>query len=172
MSGVYLVGFMGCGKTAAGSALAAILGVQFIDLDAVISTRLEATVAEIFAARGEAVFRREETEVLRWATGLDRPVVATGGGTFCSPVNRDLIHASGGLSVFLDIPWEVVLRRLPGKNGDRPLFADAGRARRLFDERLPAYRSARIVLHLTGDEAPVEVARQVVAALPEGVCAT
>ncbi len=163
---------MGCGKSAVGGALAAILGAPFIDLDEVVSQRLDASIAEIFARHGEAAFRQEETEVVRWTTGLEHPVVATGGGTFCSPLNRSLIHETGGASVFLDVPWTEVLRRLPGKNLDRPKFADSEQARKLYEERMPSYRLARIVLPLDGDESPAEVARRVLAALPEGLCAT
>ena len=169
---IYLVGFMGCGKTKAGEALAATLGVPFIDLDRLICESFGSTVAQIFSHHGEPVFRAEESRLLRTTLDRLRVIVSTGGGTFCNRSNRAAIHEAGGISVFLDVPWGIIAHRLPGKNLDRPKFGNEAVARRLFDERLPAYRKARIHLELNGEEAPEEVARQVVAALPGIPCAT
>lgn len=169
---IYLVGFMGCGKTKAGEALAATLGIPFIDLDRLICDSFGSTVAQIFTHHGEPVFRAEETRLLRTTLQRLRVIVSTGGGTFCDRSNRAAIHEGGGISVFLDVPWRVIAGRLPGKNLDRPKFGNEAAARRLFDERLPAYREARVHLELSGGESPEEIARQVVAALPGIPCAT
>ena len=169
---IYLTGFMGCGKTTAGRALAASLGVRFVDLDARVVEALGASIPEIFARRGEAVFRAEEHRQLVATTGLDRVVVATGGGTYCSPANREVIRAAGGVAVYLELPWEVLLARLPGKNVDRPKFGDPESARRLYELRQAEYRRADLVLSLTGDEPPEEVARLVLERIGERVCVT
>lgn len=169
---IYLVGFMGCGKTMAGQALGATLGIPFIDLDRLICQSFGSTVAQIFSHHGEAVFRSEEARLLRTTLERRRVIVSTGGGTFCSGPNRLAIHEAGGISVFLDVPWQVIAERLPGKNLDRPKFEDEAVARRLFDDRLPAYREARVHLELSGGERPEEVARLVVASLPGIPCAT
>jgi shikimate kinase len=172
MRSVYLVGFMGSGKSSVGRELARKLGLAFIDLDAVIAEDAGLTIPEIFARDGETVFRLAEREALRWTTGLGPTVVATGGGAFCSPDNRRLIHGSGALSVFLDPPWEVILRRLPGTNDDRPLFESPQSARRLFEEREPDYRKASLTLSVGGDESPAAVATRITEALSEVACAT
>ncbi len=83
---------------------------RFIDLDREIGGRLGAPIPEIFARRGEAAFRAAESDELERCAELDDVVVATGGGAFCSEANREMIHRSGGVSVFLDLPWEVLRR--------------------------------------------------------------
>ena len=158
---IFLVGFMGCGKSAVGRSLAAALGVPCVDLDSVISSVMGATIAEIFARHGEAAFREEESRQLRKAGQLERVVVSTGGGTFCSPHNRKIIEELGGVTVFLDVEWKALLARLPGKNLDRPKFGSPEQARRLMERRRPAYELAAIHLILTGNEEPGEVARRI-----------
>jgi len=102
---VFLVGFMGAGKSTTGRALARRLGCMFVDLDARISARFGLEVGEIFRRHGEPVFRAEEARQLaacgRWAD----IVVATGGGTFSAEGNRAVI-ANLCVSVFLDVSWE------------------------------------------------------------------
>jgi len=71
--------------------------------------------------------------------------VATGGGTFSVPGNRELIRRLG-VSVFLDVPWGEIVRRLPGKLGERPLFGSPEKAFELYSQRLPHYRSADITV--------------------------
>ncbi|NWG00324.1 MAG: shikimate kinase [Thermoanaerobaculaceae bacterium] len=138
---IFLVGFMGAGKSSTGQALARRLEVPFVDLDACIEERLGASVAEIFATRGEGVFRAEERRQLALCGRYPAVVVATGGGTFAQEANRQLI-TSLGISVFLDVPWGEILRRLPGKRSERPLFAVPEQAHTLYQQRLPHYRLA------------------------------
>jgi len=165
---IFLVGFMGCGKTVAGEALAVALGVPFVDLDEEISKSMGMSVTQIFARRGETAFRREEARLLLSCLEQRQVVVSTGGGTFCVVANRRAIHQAGGVSVFLDVPWEAVLRRLPGTNPARPKFGDPETAHELYRQRLPLYGKARVHLPLTGEEPPEEVARTILSALPGG----
>ncbi len=162
---VYLVGFMGCGKTSVGEALAAILGVHFVDLDRLVSERLGAPVVEVFARLGEAVFRREETRALADLGRLAQGVVATGGGTFCFEENRRLILASGGIPVYLEATWPTLLARLPGKQAERPKFGDPEAARALLAAREPCYRLARVVVPVDGLPSPRAAAVAVAQAL-------
>jgi shikimate kinase len=172
MTRIFLVGFMGAGKSSIGAALADRLGLRFIDLDAEISERLGAPIADIFADDGEAAFRvAERTELTRLAK-LEAVIVATGGGAFCDPVNRELIHGAGGVSVFLDLPWSLLGERLARDHSERPLYGDTERARALYEERLPAYRSALVHVPLDGSESPSEAAARVLDALQEAPCAT
>jgi shikimate kinase len=138
---VFLVGFMGSGKTTTGRALARRLGTLFWDLDARVEARVGKSVAQVFAQHGEATFRREEARQLRSCGRLATVVVAAGGGTYCSDANRALIQRLG-VSVFLDVAWGEVLRRLPGKREERPLFASPEQAHSLYLARLPYYRMA------------------------------
>src|SRR5688500_5217610 len=107
MTALFLTGFMGAGKTTVGELLAARLGVPFVDLDDVVAAAAGAPVREIFAARGEAEFRRLESEAL--ATVLDRDaVIATGGGTPCHADNLAAMRAHGlvvALAVSLDTAY-------------------------------------------------------------------
>lgn len=171
MPRIFLVGFMGAGKSSIGAALADRLSLGFIDLDGEISRRLNAPIPEIFARFGEAAFRAAESDELEHCAELDDIVVAAGGGAFCSDANREVIHRSGGVSVFLDLPWAVLRQRLMRDHSDRPMYDDTDQARLLFEERLPHYRCALVRVSLAGEEDPDEVARRVVATLREAPCA-
>lgn len=172
MRSVFLVGFMGVGKSSVGAVVADRLGLRLVDLDEEIVGREGASVPEIFAVRGEAAFRSaERAELTRWVEA-DGVVVATGGGAFCRQANRDLIHRSGGISVFLDLPWEEISKRLQRDHSDRPVYESANQAQRLFEERLPHYRRAMVHVVCDGNATPAEVAEQVLEALREVPCAT
>jgi shikimate kinase len=171
MHRIFLVGFMGAGKTAVGAALAQLLGSPFVDLDERLRRRFGADIGEIFARHGEAAFRAAESEELAAAAGRDGAVVATGGGAFCRDENRRLIEAAGGVSVFLHLPWEVLRARLGNDHAGRPKYGDEASARRLWEERLPLYRRATVTVELAGDERPEEAAQRVAAALEEAPCA-
>jgi shikimate kinase len=138
---VYLVGFMGAGKTATGRELARLQRTVFWDLDLRVEAALGMSVQEVFAARGEAFFRSAETAQLKLTQRFSGTVIATGGGTFAFDANRDTIRRLG-VSVFLDVPWDELVRRLPGKQESRPLFGPPEATRQLFETRLPAYREA------------------------------
>lgn len=169
---IYLTGFMGCGKSTVGRALAEALGVQFVDLDERVAQSLGASIPEIFARQGEPAFRSEETRQLRATGSLERVVVATGGGTYCSEVNRRLIRESDGVAVFLELPWEVLLSRLPGRNADRPKFRDPTAARQLYELRLSDYRKADVLLRLDGSESVDRVARRILSQVEGIPCGT
>ncbi len=130
---IYLVGFMAAGKTTVARALAARLGWRAEDIDELIEARERRTVAEIFARSGEPYFRALERDILQLLLPLRHVVVATGGGTFVDPDNRAAMNLDG-VSVWLDVPFEEVLARLPA-DGRRPLAADRAQMERLFAVR-------------------------------------
>ena len=169
---VFLVGFMGSGKSSVGAAVAARRGSRFVDLDVENARELGAPIREIFARRGEATFRAAERDALARVAGIDDVVVATGGGAFCSDGNRDIIHGSGGVSVYLDLPWSELHRRLARDHSQRPMYDTPDQAARLFEEREPQYLKAMVRVVLEGTESPDEVADRVVDALQEVPCAT
>ena len=165
---IWLVGFMGAGKTTVGRIVAERLGVPFFDLDAEIEAASGKTVRAIFAEQGEAEFRRRERAYVEGATAIREGVFAAGGGTFAAEENRRAILREG-VSVFLDVPFETLARRVPAR-ADRPLFDDAAQARRLLEERLPFYRMAGLSLTLSGRETPGAAAEELLRKLEERTC--
>ena len=109
---IYLVGFMAAGKTTVARALARRLDWRAEDIDELIEARERRSVAEIFARSGEPYFRTMEKEILRLLLPMRHTVVATGGGTFVDLENRAAINRDG-LSVWLDVPFDMVLARVP-----------------------------------------------------------
>lgn len=148
---IYLVGFMGAGKSTVGRALAERLGVPFVDLDEAFEALAGMTIRKAFEERGEAWFREREAELLRGTASLPGAVVALGGGTFTFPENRTFVQRSGR-SLFLDVSFEVIAGRLGGKAADRPLFRSVEEARALYEARLASYRLSDRILPLEGDE--------------------
>ena len=140
---VVLVGMMGSGKTAVGKALAARLGVAFLDSDAAIEEAAQASIAEIFARDGEAFFRDREAEVIARLLSGAPAVVSTGGGAFLAERNRAAIVARG-VSVWLDVPLEQLWERVRHKE-TRPLLRTAdprGTLEQIYEARVPVYRLA------------------------------
>jgi shikimate kinase len=149
---VYLVGFMTAGKTTVAKALARKLAWDALDLDEEIERDERRAVADIFAAHGEAYFRRLERAALERVLPRRHVVVATGGGTFVDPVNRATIQADG-CSIWLDITFNEIVTRLPS-DGRRPLAANRAQMEALFLARREAYQHAHIRVEATGQ--PVE----------------
>ena len=141
---IYLVGFMGAGKSTLADALGARLGWRVEDIDTLVERRERRTVAEIFSHRGEPYFRAIERAVLTDLLPTRHVVIATGGGTYADPDNRSLINRDG-ISIWLDVSWKQVIERLP-TDGRRPLAADRSGMERLYDARQPAYRHAHVRL--------------------------
>jgi len=137
---VYLVGFMGAGKTTVARALARRLDWRAVDIDELIEARERDTVSNIFAKRGEPYFRAAERTVLFEQLEPRHVVVATGGGTFVDPTNRAAINRDGA-SIWLDVPLERLIARVPA-DGRRPLAADRPEFERLYAARRPAYEQA------------------------------
>ena len=131
---------MGAGKSTVARALAKRLGRRPLDIDALIEEREHATVADLFARKGEPYFRAAERSVLVDLIGVRHAVVATGGGTFVDPQNRALIN-NDGTSIWLDVPLPQLIQRVPA-DGRRPLAADRAEFERLYALRRPAYELA------------------------------
>ena len=161
---IYLVGFMGCGKSTIARALASRLRWQTEDIDDLIERRERKTIAEIFAKQGEPYFRAVERDILKLLQPLRHVVVATGGGTFADPDNRAAINLDG-VSVWIDVPLPDLLRRIP-LDGRRPLAANRADLERLYLLRSESYRLAHV--HVNAARASVAaIADRIVEALTE-----
>jgi shikimate kinase len=139
---IYLVGFMAAGKSTVARSLSARLGWRAEDVDELIEARERRTISDIFARHGEPYFRSVERDILKLLLPLRHVVVATGGGTFMDPENRAAINMDG-FSVWLDVPFELILARVPA-DGRRPLAADRAQMERLFALRQTAYSQAHL----------------------------
>jgi len=153
---IYLVGFMGSGKSSAGKCLARDLGVRFVDLDERIELASGLSVAEIFEREGEGEFRRREAAALRETESLPAAVIATGGGTLTRRENRDFIQRTG-TAVWLTAPLDVMLDRCRG-GARRPLLSSREKMALLLEERLAGYSSAPLRIETEG-LGPQEVAQ-------------
>ena len=152
---MFLVGFMGAGKSRAGRALARRLGWRFVDLDRRVEARAGRSIAQIFRESGEAPFRQAETmelkRLLRELEDSPGTVVALGGGVPAQAANRRPLR--GAQTVFLDVPVETLWERCRENRGRRPLVEDEASFRRLYDARRPHYADAGMRVDAAGRNA-------------------
>lgn len=163
---VVMVGMMGAGKTAVGTALARLLGVPFRDSDEEIVRAANRSIAEIFERDGEPFFRARETEVLARLLKEEPSVLSTGGGAFLSETNRALVHDQG-ISVWLRADLDLLWNRVRHKT-TRPLLRTENpreTLRQLYEARLPAYAQADLTVESEADLSVEDMARRVLQAL-------
>ncbi len=163
---VVLVGMMGAGKTAVGRALAARLGVPFLDSDSEIEAAANMSVQEIFVRDGEPFFRHKESQVISRLLGDARAVLSTGGGAFLSEANQRMISEKG-VSVWLNAPVDVLWGRVRHKTTRPLLRTDNPRAtlEALFDARVPSYSRADLEVPSDGEASIDEMVDRVVGVL-------
>lgn len=163
---VVLIGMMGAGKTAVGTALARHLDVPFLDSDEEITRAARMSVAEIFARDGEPFFRARESEVLLRLLNGPPAVLSTGGGAYLAAQNRQAISAHG-VAVWLKADLELLWQRVRHKT-TRPLLRTSdpkGTLVRLLDERAPVYALADVVVEAGADLSVDQMAVKVIGAL-------
>lgn len=157
--GIYLVGFMGSGKSTVGIRLADELGWSFFDLDADIEAQYKITIAEIFDTRGEEEFRKIESSALHQrirAIQSGRPsVLALGGGAFTTEENIGLMNENG-VTIWLDCPLDEVRMRLMNDIVDRPLARDPHRLEELYHSRRLSYTQADYRIDASGAAEPLQ----------------
>ena len=123
MRRIFLIGYMGAGKTTLGRALAKDMNIQFIDMDSYIETRFCKTISKIFAEKGEDGFREIERRILHEVGDFEDVIISTGGGTPCFFDNVEYMNRQG-TTVFLDVPEERLFIRLSIARNNRPLIKE------------------------------------------------
>jgi shikimate kinase len=155
LQAVFLVGFMGAGKSSVGRALSLQLGWTFEDLDERIRAREGRSIEQIFQQSGEPEFRMVEHSALRELIaelGASPRVVALGGGAFVQPHNAALLKETGVTSIFLDAPVEELFRRCQQEKFERPLRRDSEHFRELYEARRPHYMEASLRIETAGKD--------------------
>lgn len=150
MRRIFLIGYMGVGKTTAGRELAKVMDLEFIDLDHFIQNRYNKTISQIFEEVGEAKFREIENKILKEVAEFENVVVSTGGGAPCFFDNIDIMNASG-ITVYLKASPALLSARLNTCKEKRPLIKDKNEAELLefvaanLDKREPFYGRAKVI---------------------------
>jgi len=167
---IYLIGFMGAGKTTVGKMLARALNREFIDLDERIEQEVGLRIPEIFEAGGEALFRQRESEALRNISRSRGKVIATGGGVVLASRNRETMKRSG-VTVYLSWPVEVLFQRIHA-SADRPLLRITSSEttfdliQRLVSERIPLYQLADFTVFGEIETTPEQTLSMILNQLP------
>lgn len=157
---IFLVGFMGSGKSTIGKKLATKLQYEFVDLDKAVELVAGKSVSQIFEEDGELFFRAKETEILRTLEGRGNRVVATGGGTPCHSENMQWMNEHG-ITVYLEMHPGSIYHRVGPKKKERPLLRNLGDVELMefimeeMEVRKPFYLKAQVIVkaeNLRSDE--------------------
>jgi shikimate kinase len=157
---IFLIGFMGCGKSTLAKKLASKTGYRLVDLDHEIERDLGQTVASFFAEKGENAFRELESTTLKSYSGDENSVIATGGGTPCFFDNMDWMNENGQ-TIYIEMQPHALVKRLEHGKAKRPLIKDLDEAALLHfieqkvKEREPFYKKAKYIvngINLTADD--------------------
>ncbi|MFP4289600.1 MAG: shikimate kinase [Bacteroidales bacterium] len=122
---IFLIGFMGSGKSTLGKRLAHKIDYPFLDMDEAVEKQADMTIADMFKKKGEDYFRRKENEFLQQLDTQQNLIVATGGGSPCFYNNIEIMNTKG-ITVYLKMTPSGLAYRLKQSRGDRPLLADIG----------------------------------------------
>ena len=154
---IYLIGFMGTGKSTLGKRIATTFQVPFLDTDVEVELLTGMTITEIFENKGEGYFRKLEKEVLQKTKQLPKAIIATGGGLPIYDDNMDWMKVNG-ITVYLESPEELLTNRILQSGFKRPLLMNLRKEKAkekihsLFTIRKPIYEEAAITLEMLGDE--------------------
>jgi len=166
---IALIGFMGVGKTAVGKALAEKLNREFIELDALIEQKAGKSIPEIFQQDGEVAFRELEIEVTKEVSRNKNLVIACGGGLVLNKINIDRLRNESTI-VYLTASAKMILKRISGYGGERPLIKAANKAlniQELLKFRKPFYERAADIKIDTSKLDINSVAEQIIVKLKE-----
>ncbi len=163
---IFLVGFMGSGKSHTGRILAERLNLPFMDLDDWIEEKTGMSIAKIFESKGESYFRQLEAKSLRAIGQQDKVIIACGGGTPCFHQNMKWMNQVG-ISIFLDCSPELLFQRLQKGRLHRPLLKGKSDQElqqfiaKKTAERLPHYAKAKI--HILQEKEDSQLSDQIIA---------
>ena len=161
---IFLTGYMGCGKSTIGRKVAALMGMNFIDLDKYIEERNFKSVPDIFAQEGENAFREKERLALHEVAQFEDIVIGTGGGAPCFFDNMQQMNEAG-ITIYLAPDNEILASRLLKSKTERPLIAGKSKEELLdfiasaLEKRAPFYEQSKIVIRGINDVQPDEVLR-------------
>ncbi len=159
---IFLTGYMGCGKSTIGRKVAALMGINFIDLDKYIEERNFKSVPDIFAQDGEMVFRTKERQALEEVAQFEEIVIGTGGGAPCFFDNMKLMNEAG-ITIYLAPDIETLVYRLLKSKTERPLIAGKSPEelkifiQQALEKRAPFYEQSKIILRGKNDINPEDV---------------
>lgn len=167
---IFLIGFMGAGKTSVGKILAESLEMSFVDLDQEIEKGLGMTIPEIFSTHGEDFFRDAESEALRSVAQGERQAIATGGGVVLRGENWEVMEKKG-VTIYLKAPADVLYNRVKN-NSSRPLLQVDNpfeKVQELLSKRIPLYEKADLIVdteNLSPQEAVQEIRNKLMSLVP------
>ena len=170
---IYLIGFMGAGKTTVGKLLAKKLAMPFVDLDNVIEKKADLAIPLIFERFGENYFRQLETDYLKRIARLSGNIIATGGGIVLSAENRTIMKNSG-VTVYLKWQTEILYQRIKNST-HRPLLNGINESQpvkhieKIFTERQPYYEQADIIIDGNEGIIPEEIVELLIQKLPSTI---
>jgi len=147
---IFLIGFMGCGKSTLGKKLAAKMSYEFIDLDHQLEKELGMSIGQYFSEHGEAAFREQEKKILQGYAYPGNVVVATGGGAPCYFDNMDWMNQNG-TTVYISLAPAALAKRLESGKDKRPLLKDLTEEEMIafiegkLAEREEFYQAAQII---------------------------
>lgn len=148
---IFLIGFMGSGKSTIGKIMKRDKGWDFIDLDDYFEAHYKTTIKQYFADYGEEAFRKSEQEILNEVIKEENVIIATGGGTPCFFDNMEVMNANG-LTIYIKLSPEALAKRLSGPQQVRPLVAGKTNdelqnyIEEKLSEREPFYKKAKVVV--------------------------
>jgi shikimate kinase len=159
MQSLYLIGFMGSGKTTVAVELAEALQIQVLDTDQLIEEESGKTIPQIFSEEGEASFRELEMLVLK-KTPVTDTVIATGGGIIERGENRDWLKKNG-LVIFLETSWDEIQKRLIDDVA-RPLWNNQSTDKKaLLDRRVSKYKEVSDIIVQTDGKNPTTIVKEI-----------
>ncbi len=170
MKPLFIVGFMGAGKSTVGRRLAKALGLKFLDTDLFIEYRFRCSISQMFAEVGEERFRKREHIVAEELSGMEDCVIATGGGLPCFSGNMELLNDSG-ITIYLHATDRILAKRLCICKRSRPAVCNLSDSEieefvcRKMQERRPIYETAQLhisVEQLTDKEDEEDVVAQII----------
>jgi len=159
---IFLTGYMGCGKSTIGRKVAALMGMNFIDLDKYIEERNFKSVPDIFAQEGEATFREKERQALLEVAQFEDIIIGTGGGAPCFFENMKKMNETG-ITIYLAPDNETLACRLLKSKTERPLIAGKSKEELIafievaLAKRAPFYEQSKIVIRGINDIQPADV---------------